>query len=48
VRLLDAAGRTVRRFSAPARELDVPRGSLPAGLYLLHVAGQPPVRVEFR
>ena len=48
VRLLDAAGRTVRSFSAATRELAVPRGSLPAGLYLLAVAGQPPVRVEFR
>jgi hypothetical protein len=48
VQLLDAAGRTVSRFSAATRELAVPRGSLPAGLYLLVVPGQPPVRVEFR
>ena len=48
VRLLDAAGRTVRIFSPATRELAVPRGNLPAGLYLLLVADQPPVRVEFR
>ena len=48
VRLLDATGRLVRRFNLTTRELAVPRGSLPAGLYLLAVAGQPPVRVEFR
>ena len=48
VQLRDATGRTVRTFSPAARELAVPRGSLPAGLYLLTVAGQPPVRVEFR
>ena len=48
VRLLDANGRLVRSFRPTTRELTVPRGSLPAGLYLLSVAGQPPVRVEFR
>ncbi|GAA4031682.1 hypothetical protein GCM10022409_14900 [Hymenobacter glaciei] len=48
VRLLDATGRLVRSFRPTTRELLVPRGSLPAGLYLLAVAGQPPVRVEFR
>ena len=48
VRLLDATGRLVRSFSPATREVAVPRGGLPAGLYLLTVAGQPPVRVEFR
>lgn len=48
VQLRDATGRLVRSFSTATRELAVPRGSLPAGLYLLLVAGLPPVRVEFR
>ena len=48
VQLRDATGRLVRSFSPTTRELAVPRAGLPAGLYLLTVAGQPPVRVEFR
>ena len=48
VRLLDATGRLVRSFRPTTRELTVPRGSLPAGFYLLAADGQPPVRVEFR
>lgn len=48
VQLRDAAGRLVYSFRPATRELTVPRGSLPAGLYLLTVAGQPPVRIEFR
>ena len=46
--LLDAAGRVARSFRLTSREMDLPRGSLPAGLYLLRVPGQAPVRVEFR
>ncbi|MET4076596.1 alpha/beta hydrolase fold domain-containing protein [Hymenobacter sp. UYCo722] len=48
VQLRDATGRLVATFSPTTRALAVPRGSLPAGLYLLTVPGQPPVRVEFR
>ena len=38
----------MRAFSGTTRELAVPRSSLPTGLYLLLVAGQLPVRIEFR
>ena len=48
VELRDATGRLVGSFSTATRELTVPRGSLPAGLYLLTAKGQPPVRIEFR
>ena len=48
VQLRDAAGHLVRSFRPATRELAVPHGTLPAGLYLLMVAGQPPVRIEFR
>ena len=47
-RLYDAAGRLVRSFRPTSRTLDLTRGSLPAGLYSLKVAGQPAVRIEFR
>jgi len=47
-RLLDAAGRVARSFRLTSREMELPRGSLPAGLYLLKIPGQAPVRVEFR
>lgn len=46
--LLDAAGRVVRTISPTARTLDVPRGPLKAGIYLLKFPGQVPVRIEFR
>ncbi|MCI1190148.1 alpha/beta hydrolase fold domain-containing protein [Hymenobacter sp. DH14] len=48
VELRDATGRLVRSFSSISRELLVSRGSLPAGLYLLAVPGQLPVRIEFQ
>ena len=48
VQLRDASGRLVRSFRPATRELTIPRDNLPAGLYLLRMAGQPPVRVEFR
>ena len=47
VQLRDA-GHLVRSFRPATRELAVPHGTLPTGLYLLMVAGQPPVRIEFR
>ena len=46
--LLDAAGRVVRTISPGTREVNVLRGSLNAGLYLLKFPGQVPVRVEFK
>ncbi len=47
--LLDATGRVVRTLPpATAPDVTVPRGTLPAGLYLLRFAGQPPMRVEFQ
>jgi len=47
-RLLDATGRTVRTFVPTGKDLDVRRGSLPAGLYYLKFSGQVPVRIEFK
>jgi pimeloyl-ACP methyl ester carboxylesterase len=46
--LLDAAGRVVRTFNPSVRDLNMLRGSLKAGIYLLKVPGQVPVRIEFR
>ncbi|MBF9143184.1 alpha/beta hydrolase fold domain-containing protein [Hymenobacter properus] len=47
--LLDAAGRVVRTLDPTStRDLTVLRGSLKAGLYLLKVPGQVPVRIEFK
>jgi acetyl esterase/lipase len=46
--LLDAAGRVVRTISPTTRELNLLRGSLKAGLYLLKFPGQVPVRIEFK
>ena len=45
--LVDVAGRVVRTFSPGTHELTVPRGALKQGLYLLRIAGQVPVRIEF-
>lgn len=45
--LLDAAGRVVRRFRPQAQVVQLARGPLPAGLYLLRFAGQAPARVVF-
>ena len=45
--LLDAAGRVVRRFRPQAQTVQLARGPLPAGLYLVRFAGQVPVRVIF-
>ncbi|HEX8330899.1 MAG TPA: alpha/beta hydrolase fold domain-containing protein [Hymenobacter sp.] len=46
--LLDAAGRVVRTFNPSVHDLNVLRGSLKAGLYLLKFPGQAPVRIEFK
>ncbi|MGY3091369.1 acetyl esterase/lipase [Hymenobacter sp. UYAg731] len=47
--LIDAAGRVVRTIRPTStRDLSVLRGTLNAGIYLLKVPGQPPVRIEFR
>ncbi|WP_216679421.1 alpha/beta hydrolase [Hymenobacter siberiensis] len=46
--LLDAAGRVVRTISPTTPTLDVLRGTLKAGIYLLKFPGQAPVRIEFR
>jgi acetyl esterase/lipase len=47
--LIDAAGRVVRTINpASARDLQVLRGSLKAGIYSLKFPGQTPVRIEFK
>jgi hypothetical protein len=47
--LIDAAGRVVRTINpASARNLNVLRGSLKAGIYSLKFPGQAPVRIEFK
>ncbi|WP_210520065.1 carboxylesterase family protein [Hymenobacter terricola] len=46
--LLDVTGRVVRTLSPTTRDLSLPRNTLPAGIYSLRFAGQPPVRIEFR
>ncbi|GAB3313469.1 hypothetical protein GCM10027511_24830 [Hymenobacter humi] len=46
--LLDATGRVVRTLSPSSRDLELPRGSLRAGIYWLRFAGQVPLRIEFR
>lgn len=46
--LLDVAGRVVRTFRPAAHDLQLLRGSLPAGGYWLKFPGQAPVRIEFK
>ena len=46
--LIDVAGRVVRVITPTTRDLSLPRGALPAGIYLLKFPGHSPVRVEFR
>ena len=46
--LLDQAGRVVRRVRPSSAALDVPRGSLKAGIYSWQFPGQVPVRIEFK
>ena len=47
--LIDATGRIVRTVSpTSARDLNVLRGALKAGIYSLKFPGQPPVRIEFK
>ena len=47
--LIDAAGRVVRTINpTSARDLQVLRGSLKAGIYSLKFPGQTPVRIEFK
>ncbi len=45
--LLDMTGRVVRRLTPPARDLQLARGSLAAGIYSLKFAGQAPARIVF-
>ena len=46
--LIDVAGRVVRVITPTTRDLSLPRGALPVGIYLLKFPGHSPVRVEFR
>ena len=46
--LLDATGRVVRTFNASTPNLNMPRGSLKAGIYWLKFPGQSAVRIAFR
>ena len=46
--LVDVAGRVVRTIAPTTRDLNLPRGTLEAGIYWLKFPGQPSVRVEFR
>lgn len=46
--LLDAAGRVVRTLRPSGRDVTLPRGLLPAGIYSLKFAGEVPVRIEFQ
>ena len=46
--LLDAAGRVVRTLRPSGRDVTLPRGTLPAGIYSLKFAGEVPVRIEFQ
>jgi acetyl esterase/lipase len=48
VQLLDAAGRVVREFIPSAKNLEMLRGTLKAGIYSLKIPGQLPVKVEFK
>ena len=45
--LFDMTGRVVRRLTPPAREMQLARGSLAAGIYSLKFAGQTPARIVF-
>jgi acetyl esterase/lipase len=45
--LLDATGRVVRTLTAGGQVLEVPRGALRPGVYLLRLQGQAPVRIVF-
>ncbi|MDJ0366081.1 carboxylesterase family protein [Hymenobacter sp. H14-R3] len=45
--LFDLTGRVVRRLTPAAREVQLARGSLAAGIYSLRFAGQAPARVVF-
>ena len=46
--LLDMTGRVVRQFTPTAQQVQLPRGSLGAGIYSLRFAGQAPVRIVFQ
>jgi hypothetical protein len=46
--LLDVTGRVVRVINPNVRDLNMLRGSLKAGLYLLKIPGQVPIRIEFK
>ena len=45
--LLDMTGRVVRRLTPQAQQVQLPRGTLAAGIYSLRFAGQLPTRVVF-
>jgi para-nitrobenzyl esterase len=45
--LLDLTGRVVRQVTPQARQMQLPRGGLAAGIYTLRFAGQMPTRVVF-
>jgi hypothetical protein len=45
--LLDMTGRVVRRLTPAAREMQLARNSLAAGIYSLKFAGQAPARIVF-
>ncbi|SFQ24919.1 alpha/beta hydrolase [Hymenobacter arizonensis] len=46
--LLDVTGRVVRTINPQARDVEVLRGALRAGIYSLRFPGQLPIRIEFR
>jgi para-nitrobenzyl esterase len=45
--LFDLTGRVVRRLTPPARDMQLARGGLAAGIYSLKFAGQAPARIVF-
>jgi para-nitrobenzyl esterase len=45
--LVDMTGRVVRRFRPTAQQVQLPRGTLRAGIYSLKFEGQAPVRIVF-
>ncbi|MVN76543.1 carboxylesterase family protein [Hymenobacter sp. HMF4947] len=45
--VLDVTGRVVRRLTPAAQQVELARGALGAGVYLVKFQGQPPVRIAF-